>query len=71
MNLEYKDYTEINRKILFLPVEIWMLPVKIVQIGLKYSRKRKFFKTTLSINLNYKIFKNEKKQIKLSSYLFN
>jgi len=40
LNIVYKDYTEINRKFLFLPVEIWMRLVKIVQIDLKFPRKR-------------------------------
>jgi len=40
LNIEYKDYTEINRKFLILPVIIWNPLVKIVQIGLKYHRKR-------------------------------
>jgi len=73
MNLEYKGYTEINRKFLFLPVIGWNLLV-IIQIYLKYPKKRKLFIIYIvdkSIKLIYKIFKNEKKQIKLSLYLFN
>jgi hypothetical protein len=42
MNLEYKDYNEINGKFLFLPVKIWMLLVKTVQIDLNIPERGNF-----------------------------